>query len=310
MLSVVIPIYNEEESLEPFYAELKMELKTLGHSHEIIFVDDGSTDNTLSMLKDLKKKDTAIRIFSFRRNQGKAEALMLGFQKAMGSYVVTLDADLQDKPDQIRKFLDKSKEGVEVVCGWRKYRKDKSKMKIISRVFNYALEKLFAIGVHDFNCGYKLYTNEAAKSLRLYGGLHRFIPLILQQEGYIVDEVVVDHEPRKFGRSKYGFSKFWKDLPDMFTLVFLAKYSKRPLHFFGFVGGVTVLLGLLFFGYLSMLWFLGESIGRRPLLLVSFFLMLGGLQIFFTGFLAELMISMHRKQTMHFSLRYSSDSAQ
>lgn len=310
MVSIVVPVFNEEESLEPLYKALTSELPKFARTHEILFVDDGSTDSSLSILKEFVKNDKHIRIFSFRKNQGKAEALTLGFQKAKGDQIFTLDADLQDKPSEMEKFLEKSKEGIEVVCGWRKERRDKSKMKIISRVFNFTLNKLFDINIHDYNCGFKLYTSEAAKSLHLYGGLHRFVPLLVQQEGFSVDEVAVDHQPRRYGKSKYSFSKLWKDLPDMFTMIFLAKYSKRPLHFFGLVGGLSILLGLFFFGYLSILWLAGESIGRRPLLLVSFFLMLGGLQIFFTGFLAELLISIHQKHALHFPLKYSSDTIQ
>lgn len=307
MLSIVIPVFNEEESLRAFFAELKNELMHFREDYEVLFIDDGSTDATLSILKGFAKNNRNIRIFSFRRNQGKAEALTLGFQKAKGDQIFTLDADLQDKPSEMQKFIEKSKEGIEVVCGWRKNRRDRSKMKIISHVFNFTLNKLFDVNIHDYNCGFKLYTSEAAKSLHLYGGLHRFVPLLVQQEGFSVDEVVVDHQPRRYGKSKYGFSKLWKDLPDMFTMIFLAKYSKRPLHFFGLIGGVSILLGFLFFGYLSILWLMGESIGRRPLLLVSIFLMLGGLQIFFTGFLAELMINIHQKHAVHFPLKYKSD---
>ncbi len=309
-LSIVIPVFNEDESLRAFFAELKNELMHFREDYEVLFIDDGSTDATLSILKDFARNNKQIRVFSFRKNQGKAEALTLGFQKAKGDQIFTLDADLQDKPSEMQKFIEKSKDGAEVICGWRKHRRDKSKMKIISRVFNFTLNKLFDVNIHDYNCGFKLYTGEAAKSLRLYGGLHRFVPLLVQQEGFSVDEVVVDHQPRRYGKSKYGFSKLWKDLPDMFTMIFLAKYSKRPLHFFGLIGGVSILLGFLFFGYLSILWLMGESIGRRPLLLVSIFLMLGGLQIFFTGFLAELVINMHQKHNMLFPLKYSSDTIQ
>lgn len=306
MISIVVPVYNEEESLEHFFAALMDELKK--HSdYEVLFVDDGSTDGSLQILKELVDKNDRVRVFSFRTNQGKAEALTLGFHKAKGDIIVTLDADLQDKPSEMQKFFDKHKEGAEVVSGWRKNRRDKSRMKMISQLFNFTLLKFFDVQIHDYNCGYKLYTKEAVKSLNLYGGLHRFIPLLLHQQGFSVDEIVVEHEPRKYGKSKYGFSKLWKDLPDMFTMIFLAKYSKRPLHFFGLIGGVSILLGFLFFGYLSILWLMGESIGRRPLLLVSIFLMLGGLQIFFTGFLAELMINIHQKHAVHFPLKYKSD---
>jgi glycosyltransferase involved in cell wall biosynthesis len=307
MVSIVVPVFNEKESLVAFYQELKKSLLDLKRDYEIIFVDDGSTDDSLMVLQKLADKDKKIRIFSFRRNLGKAEALTLGFQKAAGDTIVTLDADLQDQPSEIAKLLAKQeKENVDIVSGWRKDRKDKSKMVIISRIFNFVMGKLFGVYLHDYNCGLKVYTKEAAKSMRLYGGLHRFIPLLAFQQGFSIDELPVHHEPRKFGKSKYGFTKI-KDLPDIFTMLFLAKYSKRPLHFFGPVGGSVLLLGAILFGYLTILWLSGESIGRRPLFFTSIFLMLGGLQIFFTGFLAELLISITSKQSVHFPLKYSTD---
>jgi glycosyltransferase involved in cell wall biosynthesis len=291
MLSFVVPVLNEKESLEAFYNELMKQIHELKQEYEIIFVDDGSTDASLEILKNLAKENKNIKIYSFRRNLGKAEALTLGFIKAKGDYVITLDADLQDKPSEIPKLLEKARDGVEVVSGWRKDRRDKSKMKIISRIFNFMMGRLFDLSLHDYNCGLKLYTKEAAKSLRLYGGLHRFIPLLAYEQGFTVGEVATEHAPRKYGKSKYSFSKLWKDLPDMFTMLFLVKYGKKPLHFFGTVGGTLSLLGILILLYLSILRFMGEAIGNRPLLIFGMLLLLAGLQIFFTGFLADLMIN-------------------
>ncbi len=315
MISIVVPVFNEEEALEAFFTELKKVLPSLAKEHEVIFVDDGSTDTSLEILKSLAEKEKDVHVFSFRKNLGKAEALTFGFMQAKGDYIVTLDADLQDQPTEIAKLLAKTEDGVEVVCGWRKNRKDKSNMKIISKIFNYFVGKFFGLRLHDYNCGLKVYTKDAAKSLRLYGGLHRFIPLLTHQQGFIVDEVAVDHQPRKLGKSKYGFSKLWKDLPDIFTILFLVKYSKRPLHFFGVIGGLALLIGLLIFGYLGVIWLMGESIGGRPLFFASILLIISGLQIFFTGFLADLMINISQsKQSpheshIHFPLRYSSDKA-
>lgn len=307
MLSIVVPVFNEEESIRAFYKKLVEELKALKQSYEIIFVDDGSTDISLELLKQLSAQDKDIRVYSFRKNLGKAEALTLGFQKAQGELVITLDADLQDNPSQLSKLLAKQREGIDVVCGWRKNRKDNSKMKVISNVFNYVVRVAFGLAIHDYNCGIKLYTKEAAKSLNLYGGLHRFIPVLVHEQGFRIDEAVVEHSVRKFGKSKYGFSKIWKDLPDMFTMLFLIKYMSRPLHFFGTVGGLLFLAGLGIFGYLAIIWFLGESIGRRPLLTFSMLLMLGGLQIFFTGFLAELITNAFNKKEYDFPIKYSTD---
>ena len=313
MLSVVVPAYNEAARLGKNLPLIFKFLNRHNIDSEVIVVDDGSTDKSLEILKTFEEKDKNVRVYSFRKNLGKSEALTYGFMQAKGDYVVTLDADLQDQPSEISKLLAKAGEGIEVVCGWRKDRKDKSNMKFISKIFNNVLKKLFGLDIHDYNCGLKVYTKEAAKSLRLYGGLHRFIPLLAYQQGFAVDEVAVHHEPRKFGKSKYGFSKVWKDLPDIFSVVFLANFSKRPLHFFGPVGGVIFFTGVIVFTYLSLIWLQGESIGTRPLFFVSIFLILGGLQILFTGFLADLIINIaHTQRTaneslLHFPLKYKSD---
>jgi glycosyltransferase involved in cell wall biosynthesis len=313
MISVVVPVLNEEEGLDAFYKELVHILPSLDKKYEIIFIDDGSTDESLKKLQKLAHEDKNIRIFSFRKNLGKAEALTFGFAKARGEYIVTLDADLQDKPTEIHKLLAKAQEGTEVVCGYRKNRKDKSHMVFISRVFNYILNKLFNLNIHDYNCGLKVYTQEAAKSLRLYGGLHRFIPLLAHEQGFIVDEVVVEHQPRQYGESKYKFSKL-KDLPDLFTMIFLAKYSKRPLHFFGSIGLIFGAIGITFLVYLTFIHYaFGESVGTRPLLFMGILFIISGLQIFFTGFLADLMINIAHGRKLssdaiiHFPIKFSTD---
>lgn len=309
MISIVVPVYNEEESLAAFYQELVRQLSKSAEKYEVLFIDDGSMDNSLDILKKLQLKDKNIRIFSFRKNRGKAEALTMGFQKALGSYVVTLDADLQDKPSEINKLLTKLKvDSLDAVSGWRKDRKDKSKMIAISRIYNYLVGRLFGLYLHDYNCGLKVYTSQAAKSLYLYGGQHRFIPLLLHQQGYIVDEMIVEHSPRIFGKSKYGFSKVWKDLPDIFTMTFLVRYSRKPLHFFGPIGGGLTLAGtimLLYLIYVRLV--LNESIGRRPLLIFAVLFVVSGLQIFFTGFIAELLVNLSRKDYSHVGLKYTSD---
>jgi glycosyltransferase involved in cell wall biosynthesis len=309
MLSIVVPVFNEEESLLSFYSELTRELKKIDKEYEAIFVDDGSTDKSLEILKDFAKKDKTIRVFSFRRNLGKSDALSLGFEKSRGETVVTLDADLQDKPSEISKLLEKRDKGVDLVCGWRKNRKDKKKMLVISRLFNKIMNHLFGLSVHDYNCGLKAYSLPLAKSLKLYGGLHRFIPQISAQNGFSVDEVEVTHETRKYGKSKYGFSKVVKDLPDLFTMFFLAKYRTRPMHFFGFIGGGSAFIGFLILAYLTVLRFMGHQIGDRPLLFFGILLFIAGLQIFFTGFLADLMTNILQgsKKSTDPLLKYSSE---
>ncbi|MEK7533866.1 MAG: glycosyltransferase family 2 protein [Patescibacteria group bacterium] len=306
MISIVIPLYNEEESLDVVYNEIIKVVKD--HKYEIIFIDDGSTDGSFEILKELEEKNSHVRIFSFRKNQGKAEALMLGFQKSKGDYIITLDADLQDKPSEISKLLNKINEGWELVCGWRKNRNDSFFKIVSSKIFNFMASLFWDLKLHDYNCGLKAYTAEAAKSLSLYGGLHRFVPLLAYQQGFKVTEVSVDHEKRKFGKSKYGFSKLWKDMPDIFTMLFLSRYSKRPMHFFGVVGSVLFLIGTLILGYLSVLRFQGETIGRRPVLFLGMLLVIAGLQVFFTGFLADLIINISKESKKSgVLLKYSSE---
>jgi glycosyltransferase involved in cell wall biosynthesis len=308
MISAVVPVYNEEESLKAFYKELIETLVKLKMPYEIVFVDDGSRDKTLNILKEIANKDRKVRIFSFRKNQGKAEALTFGFQKAMGDYIVTLDADLQDKPREISKLLKKAKEGNwDVVCGWRKNRKDKLGKVLSSKLFNFIASVFWGLKLHDYNGGLKLYSKEAAKSLNLYGGMHRFIPLLAHDQGFSVTEVAVEHDIRRYGKSKYGFSKIWKDLPDMFTMLFLSKYSKRPMHFFGIVGGIFVLIGIIILGYLSLLHFQGTAIGNRPLLFLGVLLVISGFQLFFTGFLADLIINISQKKNREYFLKFSTE---
>lgn len=292
MISFVIPLYNEQESIYDFYNELISVVKKLAVRYEIIFVDDGSTDSSLAYLKKLSNKNKNIKIFSFRKNHGKAEALTFGFQRSKGDYVVTLDADLQDKPTEISKLLHKQKEGYDVVSGWRKNRSDSIKKIVASKLFNSLVSSSFGLKLHDYNCGLKVYTKDAAKSLRLYGGLHRFIPLLAYQQGFTVAEVAVIHQKRKRGKSKYGFSKLWRDLPDVFTMFFLIHYKTKPLHFFGPIGFLLFFAGSGILLYLTGIKvFFQEGIGDRPLLFLGLLLVLSGLQIFFTGFLADLFIN-------------------
>lgn len=297
MISIVVPVFNEEESLSLLYKELNYLISKNPKNYELIFVDDGSSDLSLEILKDFSKENSKVRIFSFRKNQGKAEALSFGFSKAKGDYIVTLDADLQDKPSEIPKLLRRTKEGFDVVSGWRKNRKD-SFFKILSSKFFNSLARLFwGLKLHDYNCGLKVYSRDAAKSLHLYGGLHRFIPLLAYQQGFPVTEVEVLHQKRRYGSSKYGISKLWTDLPDMFTMLFLSKYGTRPLHFFGIVGFIFFIAGAIILGYLGYIKLMGGLLGTRPILFLAMILVLSGLQIFFTGFLADLFLNIYRSST-------------
>lgn len=307
MISVVIPVYNEEESLPFFYRELTSFLRSGKEDFEIIFVDDGSTDKSLNLLKNLSKKDKSIRIFSFLKNQGKSEALTLGFAKAKGDYIVTLDADLQEKPTEISKLFNEQKKGFDLVCGFRKKRHDPFLKVLSSRIFNFASSVFWGLKLHDYNCGLKLYTKNTAKSIKLYGGLHRFIPLMVYQNGFRVTEVPVEHNERQYGKSKYGLSKLWKDSPDIFSMLFLSKYAKRPLHFFGIIGFFLLFSGTAILLYLTFLKFEGQGIGNRPILFLGMLLVLTGFQVFFTGFLADLFINTNRTNQTEPLLKYSSE---
>ncbi|MBI2031222.1 MAG: glycosyltransferase family 2 protein [Candidatus Levybacteria bacterium] len=307
MLSVIVPVFNEEESLNPFFKELTAEFKKLKVDYEVIFVDDGSSDNSLTILKEFHSKEKSVHIFSFRRNRGKAEALTFGFQKARGELIATLDADLQDKPSEISKLIKKQEEGWDAVSGWRKNRKDSIVKVISSKFFNLIASVFWGTKLHDYNCGLKLYTSDAAKSLNLYGGRHRFIPLFLHEDGFRVTEIPVTHEKRKFGKSKYGFSKVFTEIPDMFTMLFLSKYAKRPLHFFAPVGGLLFIAGTIVLLYLTVLRIEGYTIGNRPLLFLGILLVISGIQIFFTGFLADLFLHSSDKVSERKMLKFSSD---
>lgn len=313
MISIVVPVFNEEESLRHLYKELNSLISKNSKNYELIFVDDGSLDTSLNILKAFSKENSRVRIFSFRKNQGKAEALTFGFYKAKGDYIVTVDADLQDKPSEIPKLLRRAKEGFDVVSGWRKNRKDSSFKVISSKFFNSLARLFWGLKLHDYNCGLKVYSRDAAKSLHLYGGLHRFIPLLAYQQGFIVSEVAVLHDKRRHGESKYGISKIWTDLPDMFTMLFLSKYGTRPLHFFGIVGFTFFIAGVIILGYLGFIKLTQGFLGSRPILFLAMILVLSGLQVFFTGFLADLFLNIYRGSTEKINnnsallLKYSSE---
>ena len=303
MISAVVPAFNEEESLEEFYKVLIPNLAKLDKSYEAIFVDDGSSDNTLKILQEFEGKNKNVKILSFRQHRGKAEALTSGFQAAKGDLIVTLDADLQDRPEEIENLVIKQKEGFDLVTGWRKDRKDsKIFINLPSKLFNFLSGLFWGLKLNDYNCGLKLYTKDAAKSLNLYGGMQRFIPLLLYQSGFKVTEVPVAHEKRKHGKSKYGFSKSFKEFPDMFTMLFITKYAKHPLRFFGYIGSVASAIGFIILTYLFVLHLMGQRVGTRPLLTFGMLLVLAGFQVLFTGFLADLILHISRKDNQSINL--------
>ena len=292
-LSIVIPAYNEAESLPTLLEQIQVVLKTHAyHSTEVIVINDGSTDGTSEVLDALLETHRfTMHAIHFKRNQGKAEALMAGFAAATGDVVITMDADLQDDPSEIPKLLETLNNGnFDVVSGWKYPRKDPLEKRAFSFVFNRVTAFFTGVRLHDMNCGFKAYRAEVVKALHLYGDLHRYIPILAHQAGYKIGEVKVQHHPRQFGISKYGFKRIPKGFFDLFTVLFLTKYLKRPLHIFGTIGAAVAFIGILIGFYLAVLWVVQGGIGFRPLLMLSILMVILGAQFFSIGLLGELII--------------------
>lgn len=290
-LSVVIPLLNEEESLAPLYSELKKVVDQIDIDYELIFIDDGSTDKSLQKLKDLNRKDRNVRFISFRKNYGKSAALNVGFKKVKGDAVVTMDADLQDDPAEIPNLLKKLNEGFDMVSGWKKVRFDPFIKKHSSKFFNYTTRVLSGIKIHDFNCGLKAYRKEVVKNINVYGELHRYIPVLAKNKGFSVSEIPVKHHPRRYGKTKFGISRFFKGFVDLLTVLFNSRYVKRPMHLFGFFGATAFILGTLVNLWLSYeKIFLDKSLGNRPLLFLGILLIIVGVQFFAVGLLGEIIV--------------------
>lgn len=308
MFSVVVPVHNESESIDELLTSIDDAMRPLKGGHEVLFIDDGSTDGTLDKLKQLARTHRHIRVFSFRRNLGKSPALECGFQMAAGDYILTMDADLQDDPRDFEPMYDHlTREGADMVNGWRRERRDSLPKVLSSKVFNLIVVRmLFGSSFRDMNSGVKLYKAEVAKGLQLYGGMHRFIPLIVREMGYRVVEVPVRHHQRKYGSSKYRSTKILTEIPDLLTVFFLIKYTRKPLHFFGRIGSLLFGLGFVVLMYLTFLWLQGIPIGTRPLLSFGVLLVLVGGQVVFTGLLADLIVNVNHKR-QELPLKYASD---
>ncbi|MBN2044439.1 MAG: glycosyltransferase family 2 protein [Anaerolineales bacterium] len=289
LISFVIPSQDEEPSLRKLAEQIIAHAEPTGHELEIIFIDDGSTDNSLEVLKGLHQEDPRIKVIRFRRNFGKAAALMAGFAQAKGEIIFTMDADLQDDPAEIPRFLAKLEEGYDLVSGWKYPRLDPITKTAPSKLANFTIRLGSGMKLHDFNCGYKAMRAEVAKEIKLYGDLHRYVPVLADWRGFDVTEIKVRHHPRQFGRSKYGFSRLSRGLFDFITVIFLIRFTRRPLHFFGWLGLISLGLGFLIDGYLSILWLMGHTIGHRPLLTLGTLLIIIGAQFFSLGLLAELL---------------------
>lgn len=296
MISVVVPLLNEEHTLEQLYAEIAAALNERSHEFEVVFVDDGSTDGSRSLLGRMHEELPNVVVVHLRRNFGKAAALQAGFLEARGDIVVTIDADLQDDPAEIPKLLAKLDEGFDLVSGWKTRRNDPFVRRLFSRWFNWATAVVSGVRLHDVNCGLKAYRAEALQGIRIYGELHRFIPVLAAYRGFRIAEIPVNHRVRQHGRSRYGPERYLRGFFDLLSVTFMGRYRHRPLHLFGGVGVLIGAVGFVFLLYLSVLKLWGEGIGTRPLLTLGVLLVVVGIQLISLGLISELVTSQHEER--------------
>jgi len=290
LISVVIPVYNEEESIKELSFLLKSVFDSLNHDYEVIFIDDGSNDRSYEKITEIHGKNNKFHCIKFRKNFGKSAALSAGFKAAKGDIVITMDADLQDNPNEIPEFIKIINSGYDLVSGWKKVRYDPFIKKHTSRIFNYFTSKVSGIRLHDFNCGIKAYRAEVIKSIKIYGELHRYIPALAYLAGFRVTEKIVKHQARKYGVTKFGANRFFNGFFDLLTVIFTTKFIKKPLHLFGTLGMLFSMSGFLitialfavktFFKYIPL--------SSTPIFYVGILLIIVGVQFFGTGLLAEM----------------------
>lgn len=289
-LSVLVPVYNEVESLGQLYNEINTACDGVVRSHEIVFVDDGSSDGSSQALDALAAKDARVSVIHLRRNFGKSPALAAGFERVRGEIVITMDADLQDDPSMIPSFIERIRKGADLVSGWKQRRHDPLDKTLPSRVFNGVVRRMSGVNLRDFNCGFKAYRSECVKELRVYGGFHRFLPIFAHDRGFKIEELVVQHRARQHGFSKFGKGRLIEGMLDLPTVLLLTRYRTRPLHFFGIPGALVLFIGLMLLAYLSVLWSLGHPVGTRPLLTLGVLLTITGVQILCVGLVAEIVV--------------------
>ena len=308
-LTFVIPVYNEEGSLETLTDQIYGVVRELKFDFEILFVDDGSTDESRGILDRLARERSEIQIIRFRRNSGKSAALAMGFQRARGEVVFTMDADLQDDPEEIPHFLEALDGGADMVTGWKLNRQDPMEKRIPSRLFNAITSYMSGIHLHDFNCGFKAYRKDVVREIPMYGEMHHFIPFLAHRQGFRVVEIPVKHHPRKFGKSKFGMERYLRGFFDLMTVSFLTTFLYRPMHFFGKTALSIMGAGGAIFLYLIFgRWIQGISIGTSPLLAVSFLMITIGVQVGIFGLLAELVVHDRRKKVPYSILSGDGDS--
>ena len=294
MISIVIPVYNEEENLIPLHEELKAVLDLISVEYEFIFVDDGSTDKSIEILRKLRESDNHTQIIKLRRNYGQTAALLAGFNSTSGETVISIDADLQNDPNDIPALLEKMEEGWDVVCGWRRERNDPISKRIPSKISNWLARRIMDVKVHDLGCTLRAYRKKAVENLELYGELHRYLPVLISLQGFKITEVKVNHREREHGKTKYGVSRIITGFLDLMLVKFLLSYSGRPMLVFGGLGLISMLFGMVFGIYLVIQKYVyGVAIGNKPLLMLAVLLIVFGFQFISTGLIADMIKRTH-----------------
>ena len=304
-ISVVVPVFEEEESLPELADRIRAVCEEEGLAFEAWLIDDGSRDASWAVVQGLHDEDDRFRGVRLRRNYGKSAALAMGFERARGRYVLTMDADLQDDPAEIPKLVEKLEEGYDLVSGWKQQRHDPLSKTVPSRFFNLVTRAISGIRLHDFNCGLKIYRSEVVKSVHVYGELHRYIPLLAKWEGYDrIGEKPVVHHPRQHGRTKFGIERFFRGFLDLISVIFMTRFAPRPMHFFGALGTLAFIGGFLLSLWISIQKvFFDQPIGDRPLLLMGVMLIVVGVQMFTTGLLGEMFIRPRMERTSSYHVR-------
>ena len=302
-LSLIIPAFNESEALPELIGEIDQACEGLGLEWETIVVDDGSTDGTFGLISGMAETNPRVGVVRMRRNFGKSAALAAGFGVTRGETVITIDGDGQDDPADIPKLLAGLESGSDLVSGWKSERQDPFTRRFASKIFNWFTAKVTGVRLHDMNCGYKAYRGECARSIEVYGEMHRFLPVFAAQQGWRVSEIPVNHRPRLHGSSRFGLERYRRGALDLLTVAFLGRYQHRPLHLFGLLGLGLGALGFLICLYLSIIWIGGESIGERPLLFLGVLLIVVGVQLFSLGLLGQMMVVNRRSGASEERLR-------
>lgn len=304
-ISVLVPVLDEEDSVDELTRRVVAVLEELGHDFEIVFVDDGSRDQTADRIRSLHAEDPRVKLVRFRRNFGKAAALTAGVEHSRGSILITLDGDLQDTPEEIPRLLTELEDqGLDLVSGWKQVRHDPLSKRLPSKVFNWVTCKLAGVELHDLNCGFKVYRREVLEQVAIYGELHRYIPVLASRKGFLVGELPVAHAARRHGFSKYGWDRLYKGFLDLITVLFITTYMRRPLHLFGLLGMGCITTGSLICTYLAIGWlFFGEVLSFRPLLQLGILLIVLGVQVLTTGLLGEMLTHKSFRRAESYSIR-------